>query len=327
MPPKKSNLNNARSREARRKRVERAHQLVDRKNSELVDNIWNFRASKQKFCGEKSLYNIDFVKIEPEQPEEFFSKESETSTNEFVVGEKKIRNQEDFIKHESGEDLDIDNENEAVVPKIKTELIVQDDGNRSVIPEIKVELAEYDSKSLVQEFITENGNNWHEEPMYECCEDLKVENDENEAVTYKIKEEVCEEDSKPVVDELLDDDDDKIWYEESILEDSVKRKEIEEDFYSTLIETSGADSSTHSVLKKHKCDRCDYSSPRRDKLIAHVNSVHLNIRNHKCSQCDYQASQKYYLTKHIRSIHLGIKDHKCCYCDYQTNEKVILKII
>lgn len=57
MPPKKSNLNNASTREARRKRVERAHQLpeqVDTRNTAQRIRTAESRAQEsQEQCSER----------------------------------------------------------------------------------------------------------------------------------------------------------------------------------------------------------------------------------------------------------------------------------
>ncbi|KAL3273507.1 hypothetical protein HHI36_014947 [Cryptolaemus montrouzieri] len=78
--------------------------------------------------------------------------------------------------------------------------------------------------------------------------------------------------------------------------------------------------SVHFKIRNLKCIQCDYQTATKSNLFQHVNSAHLGI-TYKCSQCDYHATQKGSLKRHIESIHLGIKHYKCSHCDYQATRK------
>ncbi|KAL3271205.1 hypothetical protein HHI36_021701 [Cryptolaemus montrouzieri] len=182
---------------------------------------------------EEQSYNIEFVKTEPEQPEVCFSEEGETSMNDFVDRETNIWNQK--VKYESYEDLNIGNENEAVISKIKTEF------------------AEEDNKTIIHELIDANGKIWPEEPMYE---NLKVEN---------IKEELTEGDRKPVANVL---DDNRSWNEEFSLEDSVKKEVIEEDVCPTQKAISEAHDFVvpNKVTKRSRSNQKVNNAPKEKKV-------------------------------------------------------------
>ncbi|GFQ72848.1 uncharacterized protein TNCT_516221 [Trichonephila clavata] len=62
MPPKKSNLNNARTREARRKRIKRAHQLAEqiesRNPAQRIRTAEGHAQESQEQCNERLQENI-----------------------------------------------------------------------------------------------------------------------------------------------------------------------------------------------------------------------------------------------------------------------------
>ncbi|KAL3271207.1 hypothetical protein HHI36_021703 [Cryptolaemus montrouzieri] len=287
-----------------------------------------------------NLYNIDFVKTEPEQPEEFVSGENQISMNEFIDEEEKIKFQEVFIKHERCEDLNIDNRNEAIIANIKTESV--DEDSKSMIHElIDVDCHEPtyetsknldiedgngadDSEIVVHEFIYKNGKIWTIDPMYRSCKDLKPKNDGNGASIPKIRDESADENSKNIVHEFIYENG-KIWLKEPTSEDSEKDEDIEDGIYAIQRDNSKAFVNNYSVGKEFTCEICGYSSLRRNKFTDHVNTIHLNMKNQKYNQCDYRPAQKCNLTGQIKSIQLKIKNHKCCFCDYQTSSKRCLK--
>ena len=67
--------------------------------------------------------------------------------------------------------------------------------------------------------------------------------------------------------------------------------------------------------KKHECETCGKTFPKKSKLMRHFNGVHLKIKSSKCNQCGKEFRDKTVLNTHIKVIHDKIKDQACDMCD------------
>ncbi|KAL3271194.1 hypothetical protein HHI36_021690 [Cryptolaemus montrouzieri] len=306
----------------------------------------------------KQTHNLDkfhLPKIEPGQTEECCSVKRESDE------ERKILDQEVFMKYECGEDIPADK-----------------DGNREATPHIEIELFEEDSESIEHEII--DGKKCHEGSM-SCEESISEQTNELHKLDLpKIEPgqtEECFSVKREIVLDEFPDGQKMVLDEEGFInsEDSVKIEEVKKDVFATWGEnfeeqTNNSQmvlkknesnfcgysssqnrscslrdyrtvqeshiNSIHLGFKKHKCTYCDYRTThkgilkrhvnsRKDNLTGHINSVHLGIKNLNCSHCDFQTTKKFNLETHINSVHLGRKNYECIQCDYRTFLKSNLK--
>ena len=63
-----------------------------------------------------------------------------------------------------------------------------------------------------------------------------------------------------------------------------------------------------------KCEQCNYTNARKDKLQRHIRSKHIE-KDIKCEQCDFVTDRKEALKIHIQAKHT-LK--KCDECEYST---------
>ena len=73
--------------------------------------------------------------------------------------------------------------------------------------------------------------------------------------------------------------------------------------------------------KKHLCERCSFSTSRKQNLNNHVKGFHDKIREFACGQCSYNAPTLNTLKLHIKAIHNKIKDFACDHCAYKATQK------
>lgn len=66
------------------------------------------------------------------------------------------------------------------------------------------------------------------------------------------------------------------------------------------------------------CDICDYRTPRRDRMLVHMNRLHRpsigedHLKPHRCDICGIRMAELYNLNQHMK-IHSGIKAFACSY--------------
>ena len=70
-----------------------------------------------------------------------------------------------------------------------------------------------------------------------------------------------------------------------------------------------------SLIKKYKCDFCDYATARASRLKVHRNSIHIKKILYECGICKYSTYRKDALTTHIRVVHEKIRPQQCHMCD------------
>lgn len=71
---------------------------------------------------------------------------------------------------------------------------------------------------------------------------------------------------------------------------------------------------THHELTQHhqdnhwtlKCDKCEFSTDKKNKLKWHVDYAHENMR-YPCIYCSYEGGRKDYLRKHYKVVHPLVK--------------------
>ena len=73
------------------------------------------------------------------------------------------------------------------------------------------------------------------------------------------------------------------------------------------------DCSQQATQVLHKCNLCNYASPRRYLLTRHEKS-HNKERPHMCAVCDKGFKTLVSLENHVNT-HTGTKPHRCKFCD------------
>ena len=63
----------------------------------------------------------------------------------------------------------------------------------------------------------------------------------------------------------------------------------------------------------HKCNKCDFDSSWRSRLMTHM-QIHNGEKSHKCNQCDFASIKAGNLRRHLKT-HRGEKLSKCNQCD------------
>mgnify|MGYP002652669529 CR=1 FL=1 len=73
--------------------------------------------------------------------------------------------------------------------------------------------------------------------------------------------------------------------------------------------------------KPYKCDKCQYSTARKDHLQKHIGRVHSSDMQYKCNKCEYRFDSEKKLNNHIRLMHTtnddnndGKRKHQCNIC-------------
>ena len=68
------------------------------------------------------------------------------------------------------------------------------------------------------------------------------------------------------------------------------------------------------ILKKDKCNQCDYTASQAGNLKRHL-KAHSGEKSNKCNQCNFASSYASVLKEHLKK-HNGEKANKCNQCDY-----------
>ncbi|TNV78234.1 hypothetical protein FGO68_gene1124 [Halteria grandinella] len=89
-----------------------------------------------------------------------------------------------------------------------------------------------------------------------------------------------------------------------------------------LLNQAGS-SSTHTNTQepasggKFKCEDCEATFPKQNKLKRHVQNVHQDARPFKCPDCGQDYKRKEHLTRHVSSVHAGDVARSTFPCPYQ----------
>ncbi|XP_064420591.1 zinc finger protein 64 [Latimeria chalumnae] len=81
---------------------------------------------------------------------------------------------------------------------------------------------------------------------------------------------------------------------------------------------------THTGDKPYRCEVCNKSFSRKDKLKVHMRS-HTGEKPHKCKNCAYAAADSSSLKKHLR-IHSNERPFKCQICPYASRNSSQLTV-
>ena len=143
--------------------------------------------------------------------------------------------------------------------------------------------------------------------------------------------------------------------EENIREQTIERREVEDDYGEIRAETNNEPDGEHSSVERdgvkleektfksksdqikeepaqkrkganvsenskyYECGHCHKIYTSKRSLFYHKQSFHEEVK-FTCDQCDFQGNTPSYLTRHIQAKHKGIK-HACDQCDYQTADR------
>merc|ERR1712098_379615 len=80
----------------------------------------------------------------------------------------------------------------------------------------------------------------------------------------------------------------------------------------------------HSGEKPFACERCEYKTCLKERLIIHNKEVHSGEKPYVCKICDYKSARRTEVKKHMRK-HIGGKAHRCPLCNFRTNYAENLK--
>ena len=80
------------------------------------------------------------------------------------------------------------------------------------------------------------------------------------------------------------------------------------------------------VFAKHRCDQCEYSTDKKDRLRRHVLTVHAKEKAFHCTQCEYSSARKDKVQRHMATVHTSEKPFKCNFCGHATNRKDKIKV-
>ncbi|KAL3271195.1 hypothetical protein HHI36_021691 [Cryptolaemus montrouzieri] len=192
----------------------------------------------------KQTHNLDkfhLPKIEPGQTEECCSVKRESDE------ERKILDQEVFMKYECGEDTQADK-----------------DGNRETTPHIEIELFEEDSESIEHEII--DGKKCHEGSISDF---LKAENIEKDDFTQRDIFE-AQHTSSHIVSRKNNSN--HCGYSSNHNCNYCDYQTTQKQILKRHV------NSVHLGIKNFKCDECDFKTSKKYGLTRHVNGVHLGIK-------------------------------------------------
>ena len=89
----------------------------------------------------------------------------------------------------------------------------------------------------------------------------------------------------------------------------------------------------HTREKHYSCDQCAYMTGFRGNLTRHYRSMRQQreqplVKKLKCEFCDYCADRKCHFNLHVKTVHTEQRDFQCDYpgCNYETNNSYYVRI-
>ncbi|XP_013380411.1 zinc finger protein 62 isoform X2 [Lingula anatina] len=93
--------------------------------------------------------------------------------------------------------------------------------------------------------------------------------------------------------------------------------------YSEVVYTNAEDKPGILGTKMHSCKQCDFTSPMKKTMIAHLREEHGGFEPWKCPKCDFTAELKVGVVNHLAS-HSTVKPYSCDVCgkDFRYKQKL-----
>ena len=75
-----------------------------------------------------------------------------------------------------------------------------------------------------------------------------------------------------------------------------------------------------------KCELCEYTCDKRDRMRRHVRSVHYpGYKPYSCTICAFSTGRKDKLKRHMDCVHCDEKPYKCEFCSHTSGRKDKIK--